>query len=57
MADFASCVSAKRQSAAPMALSKKCMWVDEIEQSLLEEFTASNQISSSDDDVQVEPMI
>jgi hypothetical protein len=28
--DFASCVPAKRQSAAPTASSKKCMWVDEL---------------------------
>jgi hypothetical protein len=33
-----------------MATGRKCLLVDEIEQSLLDEFTASEQISSSDDD-------
>jgi hypothetical protein len=33
-----------------MASSRKCLLVDEIEQSLLEERTASNQSSSSDND-------
>jgi hypothetical protein len=32
-----------------MVKSRKCLLEDEIEQSLLEELTASDQISSSDD--------
>jgi len=38
------------QSVAVMASSRKCLLEDEIEQSLLEELTASDQSSSSDDD-------
>jgi len=37
------------QSVATMASSRKCMLEDEIEQSLLEELTASDQSSCSDD--------
>ena len=40
----------KLQSAAMMASSRKCLLEDEIEQSLLEELTASDQSSCSDDD-------
>ena len=38
------------QSVAMMASSRKCLLEDEIEQSLLEELTASDQSSCSDDD-------
>ena len=38
------------QSAAMMASSRKCLLEDEIEQSLLEELTASDQSSCSDND-------
>ena len=38
------------QSAAMMASSRKCLLEDEIEQSLLQELTASDQSSCSDDD-------
>ena len=40
----------KLQSVAIMASSRKCWLEDEIEQSLLEELTASDQSSCSDDD-------
>jgi len=40
----------KLQSVAMMASSRKCLLEDEIEQSLLEELTASDQSSCSDDD-------
>jgi len=40
----------KLQSVAMMVSSRKCMLEDEIEQSLLEELTASDQSSCSDDD-------
>jgi len=40
----------KLQLVAMMASSRKCLLEDEIEQSLLEELTASNQSSCSDDD-------
>jgi hypothetical protein len=43
-------VYSKLQCVAVMATGQKCLLVDEIEQSLLDEFTASDQISSSDDD-------
>ena len=49
-ADLASWFCSKLQSVAVMASSRKCLLVDEIEQSLLEELTASDQSSSSDDD-------
>jgi hypothetical protein len=49
-ADFASCFRSKLQSVAVMATSRKCLLEDEIEQSLLEELKASDQISSSDND-------
>ena len=49
-ADLASWFRSKLQSVALMASSKKCLFEDEIEQSLLEELTASDQSSSSDDD-------
>jgi hypothetical protein len=48
-ADFASCLRSTLQSVAVMA-SRKCSLEDEIEQSLLEDLTPSDQISSSDDD-------
>jgi len=38
------------QSAAMMASNRKCLLEDQIEQSLLEELTASDQSSCSDDD-------
>ena len=40
----------KQESVVVMATRKKCLFEDEIEQSLLEELTASDQSSSSDDD-------
>ena len=40
----------KLQSVAVMMSSRKCLLEDEIEQSLFEELTASDQSSSSDDD-------
>jgi hypothetical protein len=49
-ADLASWSRSKLQSVAVMASSRKCLLEDEIEQSLLEELTASDQSSSSDDD-------
>jgi hypothetical protein len=48
--DFASCFLSKLQSVAVMATSRNCLLQDEIEQILLEELTASDQICSSDDD-------
>jgi hypothetical protein len=48
--DMASWFHSKLQCVAVMATSRKSLFVDEIEQSLLDEFTASDQISSSDDD-------
>jgi len=47
------CVSAfrvKLQSVATMASSRMCLLEDEIEQSLLEELTASDQSGCSDED-------
>ena len=49
-ADLASWFRSKLQSVAVMMLSRKCLLEDEIEQSLLEELTASDQSSCSDDD-------
>ena len=49
-ADLASWLRSKLQSVAVMVSSRKCLLEDEIEQSLLEELTASDQGSSSDDD-------
>jgi hypothetical protein len=49
-ADLAFCFHLKQQSAALMASRRKCMFVDEIEQSLLEALIASDQGSCSDDD-------
>ena len=49
-ADLASWFRTKVQSVAVMMSSIKCLLEDEIEQSLLEELTASDQSSSSDDD-------
>ena len=40
----------KLQSVATMASSRKCLLDDDIEQSLLEEFTASDQSDCSDGD-------
>ena len=47
---FGSGFRLKLQSDAMMASSRKCLLEDEIEQSLLEELTASDQSSCSDDD-------
>jgi len=47
---FRSAFRLKLQSVAMMASSRKCMLEDEIEQSLLDELTASDQSSCSDDD-------
>ena len=47
---FGSAFRLKLQSVAMMASSRKCMLEDEIEQSLLDELTASDQSSCSDDD-------
>jgi len=49
-ADLASWLRSKLQSVAVMMASRKCLVEDEIEQSSLEELTASDQSSSSDDD-------
>ena len=49
-ADLASWLRSKLQSVAVMASSWKCLLEDKIEQSLLEELTASDQSSYSDDD-------
>jgi len=49
-ADIAFCFCLKRQSAAVMATRWKSLFEDEIKQSLLEELTASDQSSCSDDD-------
>ena len=49
-ADLASWFHLKLQSVAVMTSSRKCLLEDEIEQSLLEDLTASDQSSSSDDD-------
>jgi len=49
-ADFGSGFRLKLQSAAMMVSSRKGLLEDEIEQSLLEELTASDQSSCSDDD-------
>jgi len=49
-ADLVSWFHSKLQSVAVMTSSKKCLLEDEIEQSLFEELTASDQSSSSDDD-------
>ena len=49
-ADLACWFRTKLQSVAVMMSSIKCLLEDEIEQSLLEELTASDQSSSSDDD-------
>jgi len=47
---FESAFRLKLQSVAMMAFSRKCLLEDEIEQSLLEELTASDQSSCSGDD-------
>jgi len=49
MAVLAFCFRLKQQSVVVMATRKKCLFEDEIEQSLLEELTASDQSSSSSD--------
>jgi len=49
-ADLVSWFRSKLQSVAVMTASRKCLLQDEIEQSLLEELTASDQTSSSGDD-------
>ena len=49
-ADSASCFPSKLQSVAVMVSSRKCLFEDEIQQSLLEELTASDHSSSSDDE-------
>jgi len=49
-ADLASWFRSKLQSVAVMASSRKCLLEDELEQSLLEELTASDHSSSDDDD-------
>ena len=48
-ADLVSWFRLKLQSVAVMVSSRKCLLEDEIEQSLFEELTASDQINSSDD--------
>jgi len=50
MAALAFCFRLKQHAVVVMATRKKCLFEDEIEQSLLEELTASDQSSSSDDD-------
>jgi hypothetical protein len=47
---FGSGFRLKLQSVTTMASSKQCLLEDEIDQSLLEELTASDQSSCSDDD-------
>jgi len=47
---FGSAIRLKLQSVAMMASSRKCLLEDEIEQSLLEELTNSDQSICSDDD-------
>jgi len=49
-ADLAFCFRLKQQSAAVMAARRKSLFEDEIEQSLPEELTTSDQSSCSDDD-------
>jgi hypothetical protein len=49
-ADLACWFRSKLQSVAVMMSSIKCLFEDEMKQSLLEELTASDQSSSSDDD-------
>ena len=49
-ADLVSWFRSKLQSVAVMTSSTKCLLEDEIEQSLLEELTASDQSSPTDDD-------
>jgi len=49
-ADLVSWFHLKLQSVAVMMSSRKCLLEDEIEQSLFEGLTASDQSSSSDDD-------
>jgi hypothetical protein len=48
-ADFAVCLHSMLQSEALMATSRMYLFEDEIEQSLLEELTASDQSSFSDE--------
>jgi len=50
IAVFGSGFCLKLQSVAMMASSRKCLLEDEIEQSLLEELTAPDQSSCSEDD-------
>jgi hypothetical protein len=50
MAALAFCFRLKQQSVAVMATRKKCLFEDEIEERLLDELTASDQSSCSDDD-------
>jgi hypothetical protein len=47
---FGSGFSLKLKSVAQMALNRQCLLQDDIEQSLLEELTASDKSSFSDDD-------
>ena len=54
---FGSGFHLKLQSVAKMASSRKCLLEDEIEQSLLEELTASDQSNCSDDDLNVVEVI
>ena len=49
-ANLSSWFRSKLQSVAVMTSSRKCLLEDEIEESLLEELTASDQSSSSDND-------
>ena len=49
-ADLSSWFRSKLQSVEVMMSSRKCLLEDEVEQSLFEELTASDQSSSSDDD-------
>jgi len=50
VADLASWFRSKWPPVAVMTASRKCLLEDEIEQSLLEELTASDHSSCSDDD-------
>jgi len=50
MADLAFCFRLKQQSVPVMLARRKSLFEDQIEQRLLEELTASNQSSCSDDD-------
>jgi len=50
MAALAFCSRLKQQSVVVMTTRMKCLFEYEIEQSLLEELTASDQSSNSDED-------